>query len=917
MVTKTATRPTPRSSHSHSHSTSHRTPRATNALSPPLQQGSASVGQSLPPNAVPFLRSPGVHTEVRTPSPNYFGLIVDPASDPRDSVGLQDNWSPPTSSILSFGAASPKHLPLDSNPDFEAFRKQAEEHNSFRLSHGSLQLFASTPSAQVRPKAERKPTRSDTQEHPPSPRSRPKARDATPDPMDLDGERERTRFASPEPLRSSEQSLNATSFFDIPRQQSPVNITSINPPIQRNALSSLDDRHPRLSLPQNKADPPSPHLKLQQRGLQHHRADTLPSSLEDGPVMISSTQLRDMINGIPQGQFLLLDLRVFPQFSHSRINDALNLCIPTTLLKRPSFNLQKLQDTFTNDAEKAKFSQWRIAKYIVVYDAYSDEKKEATSAVNTLKKFSNEGWKGQSYILRGGFAEFSKNFPQLVDNRSTQEMQSSKISLSLGTSGPGVAPVAGGCVLPATKNAANPFFSNIRQNQDLIGGVGQMDVKMPEELISESEKILPRWLSQAAAKEDHGKNVSDKFLHLELAEQSRMNKALSSSVSYGTPAGNVKDVQIAGIEKGGKNRYNNIWPFEHARVKLQGRPDGACDYVNASHIKASRSNKRYIASQGPLPTTFEVSLLCFLSIPLVANFMQDFWSVIWDQDVRVIVMLTAESEGGQLKCHPYWASQEYGPMKLKGLSEKRVSLDTKRHRAPTERRDSGRRRANTTTESVPTLQLPEPPHAIIRKFTLSHAAHPFSPMREITQVHYSSWPDFGAPASPSQLLALVELSNFMQRATAAPTHSPRSDDPESDEASRPMLVHCSAGCGRTGTFCTVDSVIDMLKRQRKETKSGVTPMEITASSRGDYMGKCKASPIDIVGDWIFDQDLDLIEKTVEDFRGQRLSMVQSLRQYVLCYETVLEWIAQQNFGGSKSGRDRSGSDATGKERRVS
>jgi tyrosine-protein phosphatase 2/3 len=280
-------------------------------------------------------------------------------------------------------------------------------------------------------------------------------------------------------------------------------------------------------------------------------------------------------------------------------------------------------------------------------------------------------------------------------------------------------------------------------------------------------------------------------------------------------------------------------------------------------------------------------------------------------------MLTAESEGGQLKCHPYWASQEYGPMKLKGLSEKKVSLDTKRHRAPAERRDSGRRRANTTAESAPASQLAEPPHAIVRKFTLSHAAHPFSPMREITQVHYSSWPDFGAPASPSQLLALVELSNLVQRATAAPTNSPRSDDPESDEASRPMLVHCSAGCGRTGTFCTVDSVIDMLKRQRKEMKSGVTPMEFTSTSGGDYMGKGKAQPAEILGDWIYDQDLDLIEKTVEDFRGQRLSMVQSLRQYVLCYETVLEWIAQQNFGGSKAGRDRSGSDATGTERRVS
>jgi len=570
-----------------------------------LPQVSASVGQSHPPNATPFLRSPGVGQDVRTPSPNYFGLVVDPASEGRDTAAGPVGWSPATSSILSFGGASPKHLPLDSNKEYEAFRRQSEEHNSFKLSHGSLQHFASTPSAHMRPKMDRQPSRSNTQEQPPSPRTKPKARDGTPDLMDLDVGREGTRFASPEPMRSREASLNAPSFFDIPRQQSPVNLASL--PIQRNALSNLDDRHPRLSLPQNKADPPSPHLRMQQRGAQHHRADTLPSSLEDGPVMISSAQLRDMIEGFPGSQFLLLDLRVFPQFSQSRIRDALNLCIPTTLLKRPSFNLQKLQDTFTNEAEKARFSQWRNAKYIVVYDAFSDEKKDATSAVNTLKKFSNEGWKGRSYILRGGFADFSKNFSQLVDTRSTQELQSSKISLSLGTSGPEVAPVAGGCLMPATKNAANPFFSNIRQNQDLIGGVGQMDVKMPEELIADSEKVLPRWLLEAARKENHGKNVSDKFLQLELAEQSRMNKALSSGVSYGATAGTTKDVQIAGIEKGGKNRYNNIWPFEHARVRLQGRPDGACDYVNASHIKASRSNKRYIASQGPLPATFEAS----------------------------------------------------------------------------------------------------------------------------------------------------------------------------------------------------------------------------------------------------------------------------------------------------------------------
>ena len=279
-------------------------------------------------------------------------------------------------------------------------------------------------------------------------------------------------------------------------------------------------------------------------------------------------------------------------------------------------------------------------------------------------------------------------------------------------------------------------------------------------------------------------------------------------------------------------------------------------------------------------------------------------------------MLTAEKEGGQLKCHPYWSSKEYGPMKVKNLSEKKISLDLafKKHHSSAERHDAGRRRANTVAENAhpapPASSAPtEPPHAIVRKFTLSHAAHPFSPIREITQVHYSSWPDFGAPASPDQLLALVELSNQIQRASSA-TQSSRSSEPENDEAARPILVHCSAGCGRTGTFCTIDTVIDMLKRQRKEIKSGVTPMEIVdiapVSNSGDYMAKGKPA----ADDWIFDANLDLVQKTVEDFRCQRLSMVQSLRQYVLCYETVLEWIAQQNFGGIRtaSGRERSGSD---------
>jgi protein-tyrosine phosphatase len=178
------------------------------------------------------------------------------------------------------------------------------------------------------------------------------------------------------------------------------------------------------------------------------------------------------------------------------------------------------------------------------------------------------------------------------------------------------------------------------------------------------------------------------------------------------------------------------------------------------------------------------------------------------------------------------------------------------------------------------------------------------------------------------------------------------DGPESSENPRPMLVHCSAGCGRTGAFCTVDSVIDMLKRQRLHMlhkhsggggtaaagaarRPGITTsakeppkekyddegdtimdemgtVEIRAQSQSDNVDKInnidKIDNVDTT--WLEDDSIDLIAHTVEDFRGQRLSIVQSLRQFVLCYETVLEWIRQLQDSGAagvdaRGGRGRS------------
>lgn len=392
---------------------------------------------------VAALRSPGIQTETttpRTPSPNYFGLSVEPSEDPRSAVGPKGNWSPPTSSIRSFNPSSPQHIPVDSNPAFEAFRRQTEINQGFNLGHGNLSHFSSSPA----PRNERRLSRQDA----PSPRT--VVRDKSVNRMDVDDVD--SAYVSSDSKRQS-QTMNAPSFFDIPRQESPATMqNSANlsphprlqrpPSIQRNVLSHLDDRHPRLSLPQNKADPPSPGKKI-------HRADTLPPSLEDGPVFITPNQLQRIIKDFSPSQFLLLDLRVAPQYAQYRIKDALNLCIPTTLLKRPSFNIEKLTETFKNDEEKARFSAWKTCAYIIVYDARSSEKKDALSAVNTLKKFHNEGWHGQSYILRGGIEQFRHTFPAMVDKRSSHEMHSGDEAL----------PVAGGCVMPESQsNGANPFF---------------------------------------------------------------------------------------------------------------------------------------------------------------------------------------------------------------------------------------------------------------------------------------------------------------------------------------------------------------------------------------------------------------------------------------------------------------------------
>ncbi|OAX79016.1 hypothetical protein ACJ72_06668 [Emergomyces africanus] len=800
---------------------------------------------------------------------SYFGIVdFSSANPPSSTPGIHARraWNFPSGSPHG-GKHGNRHNSSEYNFEYEAFRKQSES-AGFIAGHRISSSFEKQTQA-LRDRDRRAEERRDMRS-PASPHAADSYMSIDPHPSGSIGEvKSGTTFVKP-----MNPSIAQSPASTIPHVRTPLDSEVGNGHPSYITLSSPHSRH---SLSVNRARP------LQ-------RSETSPASIDQGNIQFMAPCRCAELSKSASDTTLLLDVRPYPQFTDARIKGALNLCIPTTLLKRPSFNLKKLEDTFAGDEEKKRFARWQQCTRIIVYDSSTIHTKDASTLINVLKKFTNEGWKGEPSILRGGFKQFSSEFPDLIE--STQD---------------------------------NGLASFARQPRSIKYGSDRRrwpnTYQLAEINVWEDSTKVTAMARAGADVQDKGKSISDKFLQIERAEQARMREALTGDVSYGSPgAGSPKKTfRIAGLEKGSKNRYNNIYPYDHSRVRLQGVPNGACDYVNASFIQSSLSNKKYIATQAPIPATFN-----------------DFWRVVWEQDIRVIVMLTAESEGPQLKCHPYWKAAEYGPLKVKTFSERRIPLSSSASSSSSpqtpqpqlqqqQSRPSGERRStNPLTQfekfdakkdtqnanSSGTEQHDIVPHATVRHLTLAHTAFPFQPIREITQIQYSHWPDFGTPAEPAHLLRLIEEVNQIahtanRRAVVAGGDTTTTLDP-AVESQRRILVHCSAGCGRTGTYCTVDSVVDMLKKQRRAAAAAAMAEGSNGRSNND---DCSSSGGGGDDDWLRREDIDLIAATVEEFRLQRLSMVQSLKQFVLCYESVLEWIALHE--GEQLGQVGEGGDANG------
>ncbi|XP_060118117.1 receptor-type tyrosine-protein phosphatase eta [Heteronotia binoei] len=171
-------------------------------------------------------------------------------------------------------------------------------------------------------------------------------------------------------------------------------------------------------------------------------------------------------------------------------------------------------------------------------------------------------------------------------------------------------------------------------------------------------------------------------------------------------------------ENKGKNRYNNVLPYDVSRVKLSAQNHPTNDYINANYVPGYSSKKEFIAAQGSLPNT-----------------VQDFWRMIWEKNIHTIVMLTKCIEQGRTKCEEYWPnkqSKNYGDLTVAMTSE---------------------------------IILPE---WTIRDFSMEKSDASIScPVR---QFHFTAWPDHGVPETTDLLISFRHLvQDYMKQNPPTPT----------------------------------------------------------------------------------------------------------------------------------------------------
>ncbi|XP_071101059.1 receptor-type tyrosine-protein phosphatase epsilon-like [Haliotis cracherodii] len=185
--------------------------------------------------------------------------------------------------------------------------------------------------------------------------------------------------------------------------------------------------------------------------------------------------------------------------------------------------------------------------------------------------------------------------------------------------------------------------------------------------------------------------------------------------------------------------------------------------------------------------------------PYRLEIVDNFWGMIWQEECRIVVMATGLIEAGKMKCLRYWpekGTETYGDIS--------VTMDTQT------------RFANYTVTKLSVQH-----NQAAKKLCLQH-------------FHFTSWPDHGVPDT-SALLEFISKVKVTSR-----------------EQTQPIIVHCSAGIGRTGTYIAVEGLMEQAKTE------GVVDVVSIASN----------------------------------MRRQRTNMIQTKEQYLFVYQAMAMWLSQ-------------------------
>uniref|UniRef100_A0A8C2BCD0 protein-tyrosine-phosphatase n=1 Tax=Cyprinus carpio TaxID=7962 RepID=A0A8C2BCD0_CYPCA len=257
--------------------------------------------------------------------------------------------------------------------------------------------------------------------------------------------------------------------------------------------------------------------------------------------------------------------------------------------------------------------------------------------------------------------------------------------------------------------------------------------------------------------------------------------------------------------------YESIDPgqqfsWEHSNLEINKPKNRYANVIAYDHTRVALSNNDGVPGGDYINANFidgyrrQGSYIATQG-PMPDTF-SDFWRMVWEQHTANIIMITKLEEKSRNKCDQYWPSrgtETYGLMQVNLLDT--VELAT----------------------------------YCVRTFALFKSGS--GEKREVRQFQFTAWPDQGVPEHPTPFLA------FLRRVKAC-------NPPDAG----PIVVHCSAGVGRTGCFIVIDAMLERVKQEKT---------------------------IDIYGH-------------VTLMRSQRNYMVQTEEQYVFIYDALLEAVSCGN-----------------------